>query len=63
MTDGSSIPAPPEGAGCTAKLGYLWLTNKPLFIFIVFLTTALVGGLIFLIVWFAIIAPNQNKTD
>jgi hypothetical protein len=60
MADG---PAPPENAGCGAKLAYLWLTNKPLAVFLIFLLTALVAGIIFVIVWFAFIVPNQNKTD
>ena len=57
------IPAPPEGAPLSVKLGYLWLTNKPLFILIVFLTVVIIGGIIFLIVWFAFLAPKQKKAD
>jgi len=63
MADGAPIPPPPENAGCGARLGHLWLTNKPLAIFLIFLLTALIAGIIFLIVWFAVIAPNKNKND
>jgi len=60
MADG---PASPENAGCGAKFAQLWLTNKPLAIFLIFLLTALIAGIIFLIVWFTVIAPNKNKND
>ena len=64
MADGPSVPEP----GCGAKLTHLWLTNKPLAIFLIFLATALVAGIIFLIVWFlivwlAIIVPSQKKNE
>lgn len=55
--------APPDNAGCGAKFAYIWLTNKPLAIFLIFLITALIAGIVFLIVWFAVIAPNKNKND
>lgn len=59
MADGPSIP--PQNAGFGAKFAYLWITNKPLAIFLIFLLTVLIAGIIFVIVWFALIVPNQNK--
>ena len=60
MADGVSVPDP---NGCGAKFAQLWITNKPLAIFLIFLITALIAGIIFVIVWFAVIVPNQNKND
>lgn len=57
MADG---PAASDTNSCGAKFGKLWLENKPLAIFLIFLITALILGIIFLIVWFAVIAPNRN---
>ena len=55
MADGPAVPDPNS---CGAKFGKLWLENKPLAIFLIFLITALIFGIIFLIVWFAVIAPK-----
>ena len=55
MADGPAVPDPNS---CGAKFGKLWLENKPLAIFLIFLITALILGIIFLIVWFAVIAPK-----
>lgn len=60
MADGPSVPAPD---GCGAKLAFMWINNKPLAIFLIFLITALIAGIIFVIVWFAFIVPNQKKSE
>ena len=63
MVDVPSVPSVPSPDGLGAKLALLWLTNKPLAIFLIFLITALILGIIFVIVWFAVIVPNQNKNN
>jgi hypothetical protein len=60
MVDGPSIP---DSNSCTAKLALLWIQNKPLAIFLIFLVTALILGIIFVIIWFAVIVPGKNKND
>jgi len=55
------VPSIPEPDSYTAKFALLWVQNKPLAIFYIFLITLLILGIIFLIVWFTLIAPKQNK--
>ena len=54
-----SIPEPTLGQ----KLSLLWETNKPALIAIIVLITLIFFGIIFCIVYFAIIKPNQHHDD
>lgn len=59
MVDTSSLPSGPD-VPLTVKFGQLWVTNKPLFILIATLISLLILGIIFAIVWFAIILPKRR---
>ncbi len=59
MVDMPAAPSVP----LSAKLALLWVDNKPLAIFLIILAILLVLGIIFVIVWFAIIVPNRNKSQ
>ena len=56
-----SLPSAPEvpSPGLAAKFGMLWLTNKPLAIFLILLFILLILGIIFAVVWFLVIAPKR----
>jgi hypothetical protein len=47
-----SLPSVPTPDGCFAKIGLLWVTNKPLAIFLIVLFTLINLGVIFLVLWF-----------
>jgi ABC-type bacteriocin/lantibiotic exporter with double-glycine peptidase domain len=57
----SAATSVPE-AGIGAKLNILWTTNKPVFIAIIAALVLFVFGIIFLILWFTVIKPNQNSS-
>lgn len=59
-----SLPSAPEipSPGLAAKFGMLWLTNKPLAIFLIILFILLILGIIFAVVWFLVIAPKRAAT-
>lgn len=57
MADGDSLPNPD---GCCAKLAMLWVTNKPLAIFLLVIAALIQLGIIFLIVWFLILHKGSG---
>lgn len=54
-----SVPEPSLGE----KLSLLWEVNKPAFVAIFVLITLIFFGIVFCIVYFAIIKPNQHHDD
>lgn len=48
-------------ASFTTKMDLLWQTNKPLFVGIIALITLIVFAIVFCIVYFLIIRPNQQS--
>lgn len=58
MSDKVSIPNPD---GCCAKLAMLWVTNKPLAIFLLVLFTLINLGIIFLVLWFFVFNKGQSS--
>jgi cytoskeletal protein RodZ len=56
LPDAPSVPL-------SVKLAGLWAANKPLCIFLIILAVLLVLGIIFVIVWFAIIVPKRNAQN
>lgn len=58
MSDKVSVPNPD---GCCAKLGLLWVTNKPLAIFLLVLFTLINLGIIFLVLWFFVFNKKQSS--
>jgi flagellar basal body-associated protein FliL len=59
----SSVPTSVPEPGLGAKLSVLWATNKPVFVAIIVALVLLVFGIIFLILWFTVIKPNQNSSQ
>jgi hypothetical protein len=58
MADGEiSAPSPD---GCCAKLALLWVTNKPLAIFLLILAALIQLAIIFLIVWFLVLHKGSG---
>ena len=56
IPDGPSVPL-------SVKFEALWTANKPLAIFLIVLAVLLILGIIFVIVWFAIIVPKRNAKE
>lgn len=55
-------PSAPQ-PGLSAKLSLMWATQKPLFIAICVLITLIFFGIVFCIVYFLIIKPNQGSEE
>jgi len=51
----------PNPDGCCAKLAILWVTNKPLAIFLLILAALIQLGIIFLIVWFLVLHKGSGE--
>ena len=56
LPDAPSVPL-------QVKLANMWVNNKPLAIFLIVLAILIILGIIFLIIWFAVIVPNRNKNN
>ena len=61
MVDAPDVPS--ADIGCCGKLALLWATNKPLAIFLLVIAFIINLGIIFLIVYFLIIKPKQDKSN
>lgn len=55
------IPAVPQEGIC-AKIAFLWLTNKPLAIFLLVLLFLIGLGIIFLVLWFLVFSKNTGNS-
>ncbi len=55
-------PSVPD-ATLSQKLSLLWETNKPALVGIIVLITLIFFAIIFLIVYFVVIKPNQNSGE